>query len=330
MPKPAYRLGHLCKLDFIMERVLSSEQIEQFITRGWTKIEAAFDPKIALECQDFLWGKLHERYDVVREDKATWKPPMAFIAENYNTPPFDGCATERLRDGVIDIIGKDRWVAENETGQWGWWPVNFSVGADQKWDVPGDQWHFDGPTEANFVQQASNGLLMICLFSSIGPRGGGTLIVEGSHQIVARYLAENPGHTQQEGIKGCIASSEYLQRLSACGEDFVENAWSSHRGPIIPFEMNLTPRIEEFMNATFTDEFATELRVIELTGEPGDVYLGHPLMFHSPSFNHSGAPRFMCNRKTPLFEDMKFEREDAEYSALEESIRRALKISVAS
>ena len=78
------------------------------------------------------------------------------------------------------------------------------------------------------------------------------------------------------------------------------------------------------MDQIFVDEHGTSLRVVEFTGEPGDVILTHPFMFHSPSFNHSGVPRFMCNRKTPLFEPMQLEREDAEYSPLEESIRRAL------
>ena len=308
-------------------RVLSPEQIEHFITRGWTKIEAAFDPAGAQQCQDFLWGKLNERYKIVRENPATWQLPMAFIAENYNTPPFNACATETLRDGVIDLVGKNRWVAENETGYWGWWPVNFSVGADQAWDVPCDQWHFDGPEHGNFVNQASNGLLMVCLFSELGPRGGGTLIVEGSHQIVARYLEKDPGQSQKEAIKGCIASSDYLQALSDCeGENApASGAWKKHSGPIVPREFKVTPRVEEFMNQSFVDEHETELRVIELTGKPGDVILGHPFMFHSPSFNHSGVPRFMCNRKTPLYEPMSFDRPDRQYSHLEESIRRALK-----
>jgi len=304
-------------------KVLSSEQIEQFMARGWTKIEAAFSEETASACQDFLWSRLHERYRVVREDRATWQPPMAFIAENYNEAPFDACATERLRDGIVDLVGPDRWVAQNETGWWGWWPVNFSVGADRKWDVPCDQWHFDGPTECNYVDQSSNGLLVICLFSSIGSRGGGTLVIEGSHQIVARYLKENPGQTQREGIKGTIASSEYLQAISKC-DGAASASWKGHSAPIVPQEFTPTPRIEEFMNRSFCDEQGTQLRAVEVTGEPGDVFLGHPLLFHSPSFNHSGVPRFMCNRKTPLFEPMRFDRADENYSPLEESIRRAI------
>lgn len=81
------------------------------------------------------------------------------------------------------------------------------------------------------------------------------------------------------------------------------------------------------MDETFTDEDGIELRVAEITGRAGDVILAHPFMLHSPSSNHAGVPRFMCNRKTPLFEPMQFERADHNYSPLEESIRGALTMS---
>ncbi|MEO6906537.1 MAG: hypothetical protein ABI210_01475 [Abditibacteriaceae bacterium] len=35
-------------------------------------------------------------------------------------------------------------------------------------------------------------------------------------------------------------------------------------------------------NQAFTDVNRTGLRAIEMTGEPGDVYLGYSRLFHSP------------------------------------------------
>jgi ectoine hydroxylase-related dioxygenase (phytanoyl-CoA dioxygenase family) len=34
-------------------------------------------------------------------------------------------------------------------------------------------------------------------------------------------------------------------------------------------------------------------RVVELTGEPGDVVLCHPMLFHCVSPNTAACPRFM-------------------------------------
>ncbi len=36
-----------------------------------------------------------------------------------------------------------------------------------------------------------------------------------------------------------------------------------------------------------------ELRVVEMTGEPGDVYLVHPLILHAPATNCLAVPRIV-------------------------------------
>jgi len=318
-------------------RVLTPAQVEHFITRCWVQVKEAFPHTQAEKVQDFLWDKLAER-GVLRDDRTTWKTPMEFIAENYNGSPFDECATPRLADAITDLVGDGRWIAQHEIGWWGWWPINFAIGADQVWDVPADEWHFDSPDNGTHVTSPHQGMLVICLFSELEPRGGGTLILEGSHHVVARFFEKTPGLTQREAINQCLGSHPYLRALTGRDGDGENlpgvdtsnkrnaNAWELQRPENAP---RSTPRIEQFMNQTWTDEDGTELRVVEITGSPGDVFLGHPFLFHSPSFNHAGRPRFMCNRKTPLFEELQLEREDGEYSALEESIRRALGISEA-
>ena len=38
-----------------------------------------------------------------------------------------------------------------------------------------------------------------------------------------------------------------------------------------------------------------ELRVVEMTGEPGDVFLVHPLIVHAPSTNCADVPRIVLS-----------------------------------
>ncbi|MNG22685.1 hypothetical protein D3C84_1071990 [compost metagenome] len=79
------------------------------------------------------------------------------------------------------------------------------------------------------------------------------------------------------------------------------------------------------MNQFWSDDDGFKLRVVEVTGDPGDVILCHPFLYHASSQNHSGQVRFLCNRTTPLVEHMNFDREeDSQYSPLEQSIRDAL------
>ena len=86
-------------------KILTPGQIEHFITRGWTKIPEAFPRLQAIQAQDFLWDKLCDaanfsrdplQHGILKNDRSTWNLPMAFIAQNYNGAPFDGCATEKL------------------------------------------------------------------------------------------------------------------------------------------------------------------------------------------------------------------------------------------
>lgn len=289
-----------------LSQVLTPQQIEQFITRGWTKVEAAFPREQGVKVQEFLWHKLAVR-GVIRDEPNTWRKPMESINESYDGSPFDECATARLAAAVSDLVGAGRWIAERETGWWGWWPVNFSVGADREWDVPSGQWHIDTPDDGTFITAPDQGSLAICLFSDLAPRGGGTLICEGSHQVAIRFMKENPNLTQNEFNRACPQSHPYLRALTERDGD--------------------TERVARFMDESVIDDWGTSLRVVEITGNAGDVFLAHPFLFHSPSSNHSGTPRFMCNRKTPLFEPMQLEREDGDYSALEESIRRALDVA---
>lgn len=311
--------------------VLSSEQIEQFITRGWTKVPEAFPREVATACREFLWGKLRER-GVLQDGPSTWTEPIVFIAENYDTPPFEACASARLDGAFTDIVGDGRWYAQGKTGWWGYWPVNFAIGADQPWDVPADEWHIDTPDGATFITAPNQGSLAICLFSSLGARGGGTLVCEGSHRVALRYMRDHPGLTQAQFNRQCMESHPYLRALGGLDGDAAPGTDTGNaRGAdatqfrrIHDEPAARTGRVRRFMDETFVDEMGTELRVVEVTGEPGDVFLAHPYLFHSPSFNHSGRPRFMCNRKTPLFEPLNLDRADGDYSVLEECARRAV------
>jgi ectoine hydroxylase-related dioxygenase (phytanoyl-CoA dioxygenase family) len=38
-----------------------------------------------------------------------------------------------------------------------------------------------------------------------------------------------------------------------------------------------------------------ELRVVEMTGEPGDVLLTHPLLLHAPAKNCAALPRIVLS-----------------------------------
>lgn len=286
-------------------RVFSKDQVEQFIERGFVKLEEAFPKAQALAAQDFLWTKLEDR-GIRKDDESTWTEPMVNVRETYDEPVFRACMTERLQDAIEDLVGIGRWADRGRAIGWGWWPVNFSQGADQPWDIPRGGWHWDGIQFRHTVTAPDQGLLLLPHFSEVGPHGGGTLVAAGSHEIVARFLARHP-----EGL-------ELRDALPACNQD---HPWLAELTGVTE---NVNNRVEAFLEQETADALGTSLRVMETTAAPGDVVFCHPFLYHAASPNHSGVPRFMCNRTTPLREPMCLNRNDGDYSPVETSIRHAL------
>lgn len=299
-------------------RELTTEQIELFMDKGYVQIKGAFPRELALKAQSFLWGKLEEKTGILRSDPSTWREPMVNLRENYRNAAFDGCNTERFANAVEDLTGENRTIHRFVAGEtdpdllpgWGWWPVNFSMGSGTPWTVPTSGWHWDGIHFRHFVDSPEQGLLCLCLFSDIGPRGGGTLVVEGSHRPVARFLSRHPeGVELGEGIR----------------EFFIEHPYFSNLTGRTSETMSTEERVASFMDRPYSDGDGTQLRVVETTGEAGDVILCHPFLIHAASSNHSSSVRFMCNRTSPLKEKMALNRNVHERETpLERSIRASV------
>lgn len=303
-------------------KVLTDEQVGQFIEKGYMRLEEAFPRANALAAQDYIWERLAER-GILKEDSSTWTEPMPHLKEAYDTPEFEACQTERLDDAIEALVGPGRWRGRGSRVTWGWWPVNFSKGTDGPWDVPTGGWHWDGIHFRHSLDAPDQGLLLLCMFSETGSRGGATLVAEGSHRVVARHLRENPDSELGPAIRGCNLSHPWLAELTGvkAGDgqrDVYEEGESSSESS--------GDRIRRFMETTTVDDHGTPLRVAEAVSSPGDVYLCHPFLYHTAASNHSGQPRFMCNRTTPLKERMRLHREDGDYSPVEVSIRNALSI----
>lgn len=295
-------------------KVLSQAQVEHFMERGYVRLAEAFPRKNALAAQDYVWQQV-EKQGVLRDDRSTWTIPRVHLREQYDDPVFQACATERLADAVEDLLGRGRWAKREDfaSNGWGWWPVNFSVGSDQPWNVPTGGWHWDGSHFRHYLNSSEQGLLLLCIFSDVSSHGGASVVAEGSHNLVARYLQQFPdGLEHKEALSGFRTSHPWIVDLVGQGADGEQSTSES--------------RPERLMSAQ-TDADGFRLCVAEATAEAGDVFLCHPFLYHASAPNVLGVPRFMCNRTTPLKERMNFQRADGNYSFVELSIRKALKIA---
>lgn len=170
-----------------MEGTLNSQQIDQFITQGFIRIDHAFPPEIAEQARDILWNDL----GLDRHDPATWTRPVIRLGM-YTQEPFVASANTPVLHAAFDqLVGVGKWLPCHSMGTF---PVRFPSDED-----PGDAgWHVDasfaGDDPGNFwewrvnVNSKGRGLLMLFLYSDVSERDAPTRIRVGSHADVARAL----------------------------------------------------------------------------------------------------------------------------------------------
>lgn len=310
-------------------KLLSNEQIEQFIEKGWVKIEEAIPHGASLKAQEEIWEILFERYQIDKLNKKSWSKSFIQLSENYKHGAFQACNSEKLILGIEELLGEGRIeYLYGENFSFGWWPINFSLGNQSNWNIPIGGWHWDGMHFRHFLNSPEQGILLLIFFSDVSERGGGTLVAEGSHKIVARFLSQFPeGIEYKDAIPLLNRSHPWLAELTNSFGDVTDSdvklIYTTDQINMDKF--NAEDRIEKFMNRTYIDNESTKLRIVEMTGKAGDVVLCHPFLYHSGSPNHSNTPRIMCNLNVPLKEKMRFDRSsEDDYSVVEKSIIQAL------
>jgi hypothetical protein len=167
------------------EPVLTSDQVERFIADGYLRLAGAFSADLAAKCREILWR--HTGCDP--EDPTTWTRPVVRLDHFAEAPFREAANTPHLHGAFDQLVGPGRWIAR---GGLGTFPVRFPHPDD-----PGDTgWHTDGSYSVEgdswpWLNLRSRGrsLLMLFLFSEVGPDDAPTRIKVGSHLDVPAFLA---------------------------------------------------------------------------------------------------------------------------------------------
>lgn len=169
--------------------MLTDDQIAAFVTDGFVRVDGAVHPELVAAGRAQLWAAVTQASGAVPDDPATWTQPVVRLG-GYASAPFREAATvPALREAYDQLVGPGRWV---EPGGLGTWPVRFPH-ADPAGD---DGWHL----EASFAGAAGEGrvslrsrgraLLMLFLYSHVGPDDAPTRVRVGSHRDVPPLLAD--------------------------------------------------------------------------------------------------------------------------------------------
>jgi hypothetical protein len=113
-------------------------------------------------------------------------------------------------------------------------------------------------------------LRLLGLVEAVAPGGGGTVAVEGSHELVRRLVTERGGDagSSADAKRTLRNRYEWFQGLTTSGADR-----------------------DRFRESTAVD--GVTVRVVELTGAAGDAFLLHPWTFHAQAPATGNAVRSM-------------------------------------
>ena len=250
--------------------MLTPQQLEEFNRRGILHVPGAIPRADAEAMCACVWDNLSRRYPFRRDTPKTWtaKRVMGLHALDKSVA-FEQVGSPAVCQMLDVLLGCGNWQRPE---RWGSLLVAFPDSSD-RWDVPHISWHLDFPASGSV-----DGLFVVRLFTCLAPLppgGGATLVVAGSHLLVEKLARENGKSIRSADVRKALVHA-YPWVKALCSRD--------DRGD----------RIDMFMNVGTTVD-GVELRVVEMTGEPGDVYLVHPLMLHAGSPNCADAPRIVLS-----------------------------------
>jgi hypothetical protein len=251
--------------------MLSVEQQDEFARNGILRIPGAIALKHAQEMCNVVWTALQKRYEIRSSDPDSWQAQR--ITGTHDLPKsatFSQIGSPQVREALDDLLGRRNWESPE---RWGSLLVAFPE-SRERWTVPHQGWHLDFP-----ATRSLQGLFAVRVFtclSKLAPGGGGTLFVAGSHRLV-------DGLPRKENVERLRSADARKALIRSC--PWVEALCSAD---------GTDERVQRFMERgeVFDD---AELRVVQMTGEPGDVVLTHPYLLHAVAKNCSSDPRIVLS-----------------------------------
>ena len=143
--------------------------------------------------------------------------------------------------------------------------------------MPSSAWHFDFTPLQD--RPGLRAVQVFALLSDVQPQGGGTVVLSGSHHLVARYVGRTKQEPKPRLVRGDLGTRHpWLAELwdRRCAE-------AAQPGS----------RRTKFLGVPTTVD-GVELCVTEITGRPGDLYVMNSDCFHAIAPNAHAVARLMC------------------------------------
>ncbi len=248
---------------------MTHEQLDEFEERGVIKLPGLIARELVDRAADHATRVL-ERAGAMRDG--------AWLAERATDVSLRTRLTKRLKPlakepAFGDLVTRDVVAMAHSLA--GGVPLTTLVGRPQilftppdaeTWTVPHKIWHLDFP---RLGSAAPPGVQMFAMLRPLPPGGGGTLVVAGSHRLV-----NDRGFVSSKEVKKALVREPWFAALLRGGQ----------------------PDRERFVRepGLVGD---VPVQVVEMHGEPGDVYMVDLRMLHTLAPNASDAPRLMITQR---------------------------------
>jgi hypothetical protein len=244
----------------------------RFEASGVVHLPGAFTADQAAAMRNAMWQHAERRAGIRPADPASWagSPVLSWQALSRD-PVFRPLVdNDAVRDALDMIFAADGWQRPRPGAQ-----ILFSLPEAGPWVLP-DGWHIDcGFDRATWPVPS---VKLFAFVGEVGPRGGGTMVLPGTHRLVDRYREALPAPVGagKENWQAFMRRHQWLARL-------LDGADLPDHGRAL---VGAAGEID-----------GVPVQVVELTGSPGDVVLTHRHVFHARSPDTGDAPRLMLGKE---------------------------------
>lgn len=254
--------------------MLTEAQLSSYAERGLIELPGAVARAHVDAMAESIWEITSNRLGVQRDQPDSWKRvPPSIVKPLKREGGFTDMASAVVRGALDQLLGADAWADPSSWGQ-----LLMSIPFRSEWVVPHKVWHLDFPSPAYL--RAPPGAQIFLFLERVEPRSGGTLVIAGSHQLIADLQAQAPD--------GDLGRSRDVRSTLRGRVPWLHDLWS--RGG------SSGERIDRFMSRSTRIDGAA-LQVVEMTGAPGDVIVMHPWAIHAPSLNCGTRMRMMMTER---------------------------------
>lgn len=250
--------------------MVSDDHLSEFTTVGYIRLPNAVSAAAVTAMRAATWAALAV-HDIVENDPSTWThaDDQTWIAVKPQERSIDTVGPEdspTVRAMLDALFGANR----SPTHDWGKTLVALPE-RTSAWTIPQRAWHFDHLYPSPGHITAVNLFLLI---DDVAVRGGGTAVVRNSPQLLDQLLDSGANYS----------------KVSKQNQVFI-GATDWTRGLTESQRVSTDERNSRYETDTVVE--GVTLRVDELSGSAGDVFVCHPALLHTISMNTSSRPRLM-------------------------------------